>query len=551
MEEYRIDFDRVPDKLGPNEAVVVASGDLRLPANQTCWPMQEGMERALAKVFAAEGVRLVRGHPYDPVEKHGFISTQRMGIDIFNHIPPEAPVIVAVAAWQYSYHVLAGLKDHLGPILTIGNWDGAYPGLVGLLNLNACLTKMGVVYSTIWSRDFTDNFFLKGIRQWIKEGKITHAVDHVHDLNLARLPKQQLELGRRLARELRSNKAVLGVFDEGCMGMFNAIVEDGLLNDLGLYKERLSQSALLAAMELVSDDEAMGAFHWLQSKGMRFEFGSREDTELTERQVLGQMKMYIGAVRMAHFFGCSAIGIQYQQGLKDMAPASDLAEGLMNNVDRPPVFDAASGKELFAGKPLVHFNEVDECAGIDSLVTNIVWEAMNMDPAVTLHDVRYGEQWHRDGDDDFVWVLMISGAVPASHLEGGYRGAVSKRQPPMFFPKGGGTLSGVCKQGEIVWSRIFIADGRLQADIGRGSSFELPKEETRRRLQMTNPEWPIMHAVLHGVSRDQFMARHKSNHLNVAYAPSAEAADQALAAKAAMFSELGIEVHLCGEVPLG
>lgn len=551
MEEYRIDFDRVLDKLGPNEAVVMASGDLRLPANQTCWPMQEGMERALAKVFAAEGFRLIRGHAYDPVEKHGFISTQRMGIDIFNRIPPEAPVIVAVAAWQYSYHVLAGLKDHRGPILTIGNWDGAYPGLVGLLNLNACLTKMEVAYSTIWSRDFTDNFFLNGIRQWIKEGKVTHATDHVEDLDLARLPKQQLELGRRLARELRSKKAVLGVFDEGCMGMFNAIVEDGLLNDLGLYKERLSQSALLAAMERVSDDEALGAFRWLQGKGMRFEFGSREDTELTERQVLGQMKMYIGAVRMAHFFGCSAIGIQYQQGLKDMAPASDLAEGLMNNVDRPPVFDAASGKELFARKPLVHFNEVDECAGIDSLVTNIVWEAMSLDPAVTLHDVRYGEQWRREGDDDFVWVFMISGAVPASHLEGGYRGAVSKRQPPMFFPKGGGTLSGVCRPGEIVWSRIFIADGRLQADIGRGSSVELQKEETQRRLQMTNPEWPIMHAVLHGVSRDQFMARHKSNHLNVAYAPSPKAADQALAAKAAMFSVLGIEVHLCGRVPLG
>jgi hypothetical protein len=36
--------------------------------------------------------------------------------------------------------------------------------------------------------------------------------------------------------------------------------------------------------------------------------------------------MYIAAVRIAHAFGCAAIGIQYQQGLKDMAPASDLAD---------------------------------------------------------------------------------------------------------------------------------------------------------------------------------------------------------------------------------
>lgn len=38
--------------------------------------------------------------------------------------------------------------------------------------------------------------------------------------------------------------------------------------------------------------------------------------------------MYIAALRIADDFGCAAIGIQYQQGLKDLAPASDLlAEG--------------------------------------------------------------------------------------------------------------------------------------------------------------------------------------------------------------------------------
>ena len=50
--------------------------------------------------------------------------------------------------------------------------------------------------------------------------------------------------------------------------------------------------------------------------------------------------MYIAALRMADEFGCATIGIQYQQGLKDLAPASDLVEGLLNNVDRPPVKSA-------------------------------------------------------------------------------------------------------------------------------------------------------------------------------------------------------------------
>ena len=57
-----------------------------------------------------------------------------------------------------------------------------------------------------------------------------------------------------------------------------------------------------------------------------------------------------------------------------------------------------------------------------------------------------------------------------------------------------------------------------------------------------------MHAILHGVTRDQFMARHHANHVNVAYAPTAEMADKALAAKAAMFAELGVTVHACGDI---
>jgi hypothetical protein len=55
-----------------------------------------------------------------------------------------------------------------------------------------------------------------------------------------------------------------------------------------------------------------------------------------------------------------------------------------------------------------------------------------------------------------------------------------------------------------------------------------------------------MHAIVHGVSRDQMMAQHKANHLNVVYAPSAAEADKAMAAKAAMLVEMGIQVHFCG-----
>jgi hypothetical protein len=135
-------------------------------------------------------------------------------------------------------------------------------------------------------------------------------------------------------------------------------------------------------------------------------------------------------------------------------------------------------------------------------------------------------------------------------LAGGYAGVTSQRQPPMYFRLGGGTIKGVSKPGPVVYSRVFLMDGQLQVDIGLGEAIELPEEETQRRWDATTPQWPIMHLVMPGVTRDQFMARHKSNHIQVVYAPDQETATKALAAKAAMFDALGVKVNLTGDLDL-
>jgi hypothetical protein len=546
MSSYAMPAIELPNPVVPGEVLLIASGDLRQSANKVCWAAQSEMEKQLTEALGAEGFTLRRAHPYRKDLEHGFIYNQRMGMDVFMKIHPDAPVIVAEAVWQYSHNVFSGLENHRGPILTVANWSGQWPGLVGMLNLNGCLHKGGVTFSTLWSKDFTDDFFRRGLQQWLKEHVIQHDSSHVHELDISALPQAERALGTSLASDLKTRKAILGVFDEGCMGMYNAIIEDYLLNPTGVYKERLSQSALVASMAAVTDGEAQGIRNWLDRRGLTFVTGSMEETDLTDQQILGQCKMYIAAMRIANEFGCDAIGIQYQQGLKDLAPASDLVEGLLNNVDRPPVFDG-KGRELYPGKPLPHFNEVDECAGLDALITNRVWTAMQLDPATTLHDVRWGEHYSGGDIDEFVWVFQISGAVPASHISGGYAKARSERQPPMYFRLGGGTLNGICKPGHVVWSRVFVEGGALHVDLGRATAVELPEEETERRLKSVTPQWPIMHTLLHGVTRDQFMARHRANHLNVAYAPTSQVADQALAAKAAMMAALGIHVHLCGD----
>jgi hypothetical protein len=525
--------------------LLVASGDLRQSANETCWPAQHAMEQALGAAVAKLGGKIVRAHAYDAQRKHGFIASQKEGMAVFANIDPEAPLIVAEAVWQYSHHVLAGLISHRGPILTVANWSGTWPGLVGMLNLNGSLTKAGVSYSTLWSEDFTDEFFLGGLARWLKTGAVKHPTPHVKPLARAAVPAKAKAVAKKIAADLRRRKAIMGVFDEGCMGMFNAIIPDELLFQTGVYKERLSQSALYAAAREVPDAEARAVFDWLRAKGMTFHLGTDEATELTEAQVLWQCKTYVAALRLADEFGCETIGIQYQQGLKDLLPASDLVEGILNNGDRPPVKNAA-GKIIRAGQPLTHFNEVDECAGLDGLFTQRVHTALGQPVENTLHDLRWGAPDASGTTDDYVWVFLISGSAPPAHHIGGYAGTDSLRQPPMYFRLGGGTVRGIAKPGEIVWSRVFVADGKLKMDLGRAKVISLPRAETERRWKETTVQWPIMHAVTYGVTRDQMMARHKANHIQVAYAKSAREADLALYAKAALARELGLEVCVCG-----
>ena len=532
--------------------LLIANGDLRQSANQKCWAAQDAMEKTLADAIKPYGYRLNRAHAYKPEVKHGFIASQKEGMAVFSKIDKRMPIIIAEAVWQYSHHILHGLIGHEGPILTVANWSGTWPGLVGMLNLNGSLTKAGVDYSTLWSEDFTDRYFKSRLEKWLTTGSCEHTTRHCKGLSRVRVPAASQRAGERLADELARDKAIMGVFDEGCMGMFNAIIPDHLLNETGVYKERMSQSALYYEMTTVRGKEAKAVFKWYEKKGFTFHIPkkAKHKKHLTKQQVLDQCRMYIAAVRLADDFGCHCIGIQYQQGLKDLCPASDLVEGTLNNADRPPVMSRDGKRVLFKGEPVPHFNEVDECAGLDGLMTYRVHRALGQPVENTLHDLRWGDVDQSETVEDYVWVFLISGSAPPAHHIGGWKGSDGLRQPAMYFPNGGSTLRGVAKPGEIIWSRIWIdgsvTGGQLCMDLGRAGVVELPKQETQRRWDETTMQWPIMHAVTYGVSRDQMMARHKANHIQCAYADDAASADKAMLTKAAMARAMGMKVTICG-----
>ncbi len=425
-----------PPRVQKNQVLLVASGDLRPAANRNCWASQQEMEEKLRHAISALGYELVRAHPYRPEEGHGFISSQKEGMAVFAGIDPKAPLIVAEAVWQYSHHVLHGLVSHRGPILTVANWSGTWPGLVGMLNLNGSLTKADVKYSTLWSEDFTGRILHDRIgaagcaRECCDTRPITSSIGMISSP-----PKAERKLGKTLAEQLLRDKAIMGVFDEGCMGMFNAIIPDDLLHATGVYKERLSQSALYYETTQVRDEEATAVRQWMEQPRHEIRHRLKRRRRIDRRTDSPAMQNVHRRPAHCRRFGCHTIGIQYQQGLKDLLPASDLVEGTLNNADRPPATSRDGLRVLYAGETAAAFQRSRRVVrGSMRLMTHRVHSAMGQPVENTLHDIRWGDVDRSGTVDDYVWVFLISGAAPPAHFPGGWAGRVERATAEDVFP---------------------------------------------------------------------------------------------------------------------
>ena len=182
-------------KADGHRAVLIASGDLREEANRVCWPAQQALETALREAFTAAGWKLDRGHGASRSRGHGFIAGAREGLEVFRTIDADMPLVVAEAVWQYSNHVLPGLTTHRGPILTVANWSGQWPGLVGMLNLNGSLTKAGVPYATLWADDFSAPSFRRHLQSWLDRRTVHHDTSHVVPAEQVHTPAKVVAVG--------------------------------------------------------------------------------------------------------------------------------------------------------------------------------------------------------------------------------------------------------------------------------------------------------------------------------------------------------------------
>lgn len=500
-----------------DEVLFVTNADLRETANVECWPVEAKYEALLADALTAHfGKRALRAHPIKVDKGHGFISSQREGSDVFAAIDPNAPVIVLLTAWQYSHHLANCLARHRGPVLLLANFDGTWPGLVGMLCMAGTLTALGKPYSRLWSEGFDDAFFLDGLKSWLETGAIAHDVSHLHRVG----PDHPVMAGAAGAVGIRvgnwslRHKEIIGLFDSYCMGMMNGVFPLKALADIGLPLESLSQSDLLMEMAKVPETLREECLAWYEARGMQFLWGTDGAQELTRPQVLEQCAMLIALGRFVDRFGLTSVGVQYQQGLARACAASDFAEGAIGSTERFPI-PTEDGRIVRPGKPIPCINEVDMGTAIPQTMLHRLLDGLGLPSETTLHDIRWGS----DFEGQFYWDLEISGSVPFEHIKGGIAGATGHRQPPMYFPKGGSTIAGQGKAGRLIWARAHYEGTTVHLHVGTGHAVELPTQEFQRRLNATTRQWPLLNAVLDGVSRDQLMAGHQSNHITVAYVP--------------------------------
>ena len=239
---------------------------------------------------------------------------------------------------------------------------------------------------------------------------------------------------------------------------------------------------------------------------------------------------------IADDFGCSCIGIQYQQGSRIWCRPATWSKEYQQQ--RPAPVTARDGKRiLYQGQLLVHYNEVDQ-PGLDGLMTYRVHKAMGQ-PVETRCDVRWGD-WDQSGTvKDYVWVYLISGAIPPAHIIGGWAARRATAGGHVFPPRRRHA------QGHLQAGRNrLVADLRRKRQVEDGPRPGCTSSCRRERtpVEETTSAWPIMHVVT--ASAATVMARHKSNHIRSSTPTAPRSRQGPLLRRGAQ--AMGMEVFICG-----
>lgn len=576
-----------------------APGDGRKDANLAGQKSQMAGEKQAKDMAKRLGIKLVRLHPeVDKRYGHGFIQDPVQAREVFSKVGPDDAIMAFLTQWAFNDRTGPYLWEHKGPKLIKTNYDGSDPGLVGAMGLRSVAAmELGVEnISFVWSSEsFKDEPAVKWMTEFRDTGKINHSALRRYKVKYDSQAFNSdfapaIALGRKMAEDYQKNPRIAGVYDIGCMGMLNAAWLHRDLKETGVKMDQVTQVELSHRMGQISREEAIGYMQWKMKRGYDLRLGLDARTDITDFMVVDAGQMYGGHVKFSAERGWDTATISFQTGMNSSHSSSDDPEATANSPQRPPVI--IDGRVFKKGRSVPLRNEADICMMIDCLYMESIAEAAGKDTGIkslighmggsataykalsdprqwvaTGHDVRWSDMAKATPDtpatygdnliknfDAHVVALNLSGNMPVEHTKKGFYnprncwgGFKASRHAWKYFPKGGICTEGLARTGEMIWARSYMIQGKKYMDIGRAGAINLHPNETERMWSSISRNWPLNEAVMYGISRDELMAGHMSNHISVMYAPDAVSANILMISMAEMVSKLGFEVNICGK----
>src|SRR4051794_4335164 len=502
-----------------NKIAMFWPGDARDVPNQLAMPsIKEAttqLERALKKLgrepYLVDGIL---SKPHHAIEKLG---------------PVQDPMIGVCVHWLYSPHTTDGVVGKENPLLLASNFSGRWPGLVGLLNTGASLEMLNRRFSRAWTDapDWSaDATFMDRLSEWCSTGRIAYPEDEI--AYHAPVSPEAARLAAGVADEIRRRRVLILMLGDTSMGMINGYFGPRLLNRHGFTEHKIDQAWIIDRGRRIDSKRIDAAFAFVKAKGLEFHWREGSATDFDENATKEQLRDYLVVLDMVDEYKADCVGWQYQLGLIPLRPPSDLAEGLLNSTCRPES----------NGDTIATATEADQGNVVPMEMMKRLLKKKQLHQAVMFHDVR----WGAEHESRFLWVLLNSGSCGAyafNHDPDSLSGAHSYRQPSLYFPTPGGTLTGESLPGKMTWARAYIRGAELWMDIGRGEVVQLPPSVRDQWWEGTTRQWPFMAADM-GISRDTLMAHYLSNHVAVAYGDIFEE-------MVALSQELGFKIRILGK----
>ncbi|MCB1693106.1 MAG: hypothetical protein KDI19_10090, partial [Pseudomonadales bacterium] len=209
-------------------------GDYRPTPNQLAEPN--------VRTFIGAMEKAIRHLGHEPRLIDGFLTSPGEAIDALSSV--DEPMIGLYAHWVYGPHTTDGVVGSDAPLLLASNFDGTWPGLVGLLNTGACLTSLEREHSRLWSKEpdlTSDPWFMERLDAWISTGSIDHDTSFIHD---APAP-QTSKVVDKIMSDFKARRPLVMMLGDTSMGMINGYFGPRLLHRHGFTEHKIDQAWII------------------------------------------------------------------------------------------------------------------------------------------------------------------------------------------------------------------------------------------------------------------------------------------------------------------